>query len=233
MQEQAVVRPLRLWQSLLFFGVPALCGVLGQYALLPFLVRLGVSRENAYNTVHLAMFLGLLGATLVALRVEGWPFTWASIVERLRFERMDAAAWKWTLAFSALYLLMGFVLNLAGQFVYQQLGFWPPDADIPLTNVPVFLAGFVVNVVTEELWWRGYILPRQEKAHGRTAWIVNGVLWSLFHAWKWWAVPFMLLKQWMIPFVAQRHKRTTPALVMHAISNGAGVLLSILPLLAD
>jgi hypothetical protein len=34
-----------------------------------------------------------------------------------------------------------------------------------------------------------------------------------------------------IPFVAQRTKNTTPAILIHLISNGIGVLLSVLPLL--
>ena len=231
MNKQGVVKPMRLGQSLLFFLIPGLIGALAQYALLPAMVRLGLSEENAYNTAHLLVFVGLLIATVLALRAEGKPLKWASVRKRLRLERLDARGWMWTLVFTVLYLALGFLLSIAAQAVYGRLGFWPPDADIPLTNVPYLLVVFVINIVTEELWWRGYILPRQELAHGKYAWIVNGVLWSLFHMWKWWAVPFMLLKQWMIPFVAQRYKSTTPALVIHFVSNGVGILLSILPLL--
>jgi membrane protease YdiL (CAAX protease family) len=231
MKKQGVVRPMRFWQSLLFFLVPGLYAVFAQYVIFPSLVRLGISEENAYNTAHLTVFIGLFFATFVALRVEGWPLRWASIKERLRLNRMDSTAWKWTLPFLVLYLLLGFLLGILAQFVYEQLGFWPPDADIPLTNIPYLLIILIANVFSEELWWRGYILPRQELEHGKSAWIVNGLLWSLFHIWKWWAVPFLLLKQWMIPFVAQRTKNTTPAILIHLISNGIGVFLSIMPLL--
>ncbi|UCF60835.1 MAG: CPBP family intramembrane metalloprotease, partial [Anaerolineaceae bacterium] len=225
------IRPMRLWQSLLFFMIPGLYGLFAQYVLSPFIVRLGMSEENAYNTVHLTIFIGLFLATIVALRVEGWSLRWASIKERLRIKGMDSTAWKLTLLFLVLYLVLGFLLNNLAQFVYEQIGFWPPDADIPLTNIPFLLIVFIANIFSEELWWRGYILPRQELEHGKSAWIVNGVLWSLFHISKWWAVPFMLLKQWMLPFVVQRTKNTTPAIVIHFVSNGASILLSILPLL--
>jgi membrane protease YdiL (CAAX protease family) len=231
MKTQGAIRPMRLWQSLLFFLLPALYGVFAQYVISPSIVRLGISEENAYNAAHLMVFLGLFLATILALRAEGRPLRWASIKDRLRLERMDLTAWKWTLPFLVLYLVLGFLLNILAQFVYEQLGFWPPDADIPLTNIPYLLVLFIVNVFTEELWWRGYVLPRQELEHGKSAWIVNGVLWSLFHLWKWWAVPFMLLKQWMIPFVAQRTRNTTPAILIHLFSNGAGILLSLMPLL--
>lgn len=231
MKKQGVVRPMKFWQSLLFFLIPGLYAVLAQYILLPYFVRHGISEENAYNTVHLTVFIGLFFVTILALRAEGWSLRWTSIKERLRINRMDSAAWKWTLVFLFLYLAMGFLLNILAQFVYEQLDFWPPDADIPLTNIPYLLIVFIANIVSEEFWWRGYILPRQELEHGKFAWVVNGLLWSLFHIWKWWSVPFLLLKHWMLPLVVQRTKNTTPAILIHFLSNGIGILLSILPLL--
>jgi len=233
MKTQSIVKPMRFWQSLLFFMIPGLYGLFAQYVLLPSIVRLGISEENAYNAVHLTVFIGLFLATILALRVEGWPLRWTSIKERLRIKRMDSTAWKWTLPFMVLYLVLGFLLNTFAQFVYEQLGFWPPGADIPLTNIPYLLIVFTFNIFSEELWWRGYILPRQELEHGRYAWLVNGVLWSLFHLFKWWAVPFMLLKHWMLPFVVQRTKNTTPSIVIHFVSNGLGILFSILPMLTS
>ena len=231
MEKTIVIKPMRFWQSLLFFLIPGLYAAFAQYVLFPSLARLVFSEENAYYTAHLTVFIGLLCATALALRMEGWPLRWASLKDRLRLERMDATAWKWTVLFLVLYLLMGFLVNTAAQFVYEQLGFWPPDADIPTTNVPYFLVLLILNILSEELWWRGYILPRQELEHAKGAWIVNGVLWSLFHMFHWWAVPSMLLTQWMIPFVTQRTRNTKPAIVLHLVSNGLSFLFSILPLL--
>jgi membrane protease YdiL (CAAX protease family) len=146
---------------------------------------------------------------------------------------MDSTAWKWTLIFSFLNLLLGYLLNLIGLFVFEKLGFWPPDADILLTNIPFNILVLGINILAEELWWRGYILPRQELEHGKFAFLVNGILWSLFHMYKWWAVPMMLLRNWMEPFVVQRTKNTTPAIIMHGISNGISVLVSIIALLSQ
>jgi membrane protease YdiL (CAAX protease family) len=233
MNHQSTIRPMRFWQSLLFFLIPGLYAIIAQYVIFPSIVQLGISEENAYNTAHLTVFIGLLIATILALRLEGYPLRWAPIKVRLRLKRMDSTTWKWTLPFLILYLLMGFLLNILAQFVYEKLGFWPPDADIPLTNVPYLFIVFIFNIFGEELWWRGYILPRQELEHGKSAWIVNGLLWSLFHIFKWWAVPFTLLKQWMLPFVVQRTKNTTPAILIHFISNGLGIFLSIMPLLVE
>jgi membrane protease YdiL (CAAX protease family) len=226
-----VIRPMRLWQSLLFFLIPGFYAVFSQYVLFPSLMRLGISEEYAYNTALLSGFVLLFIVTLIALRSEGWSYNWTTVRERLRVRRMDSNAWKWTLAFLVLYLLLGLLFNMLAQFVYEKLGFWPPDADIPLTNIPFLIIVFIANIIGEELLWRGYILPRQELEHGKLAWIVNGVLWSLFHMFKWWAVPFMVLRQWMLPFLVQRTKNTTPGILIHFTSNGISILLSIIPLL--
>jgi len=233
MNKNGVVKPMKLWQSLLFFLFPGLYGVFAFYVLFPILMRFGITEEFAYGTQMISVFLLLFLATIIGLRREGLSLSWAPVQERLRIKRMDSTAWKWTLSFLFLSLLSGFILNLVGQFVYEKVGFWPPDADIPLTNIPFLLIVLVINVLTEEFWWRGYILPRQELEHGKFAFIVNGVLWSLFHMFKWWAVPLMLLRQWMLPLVVQRTKNTTPGILMHFISNGISVLLSIIALLSQ
>ena len=233
MPTKGIVKPMKLWQSILFFMGPGLYGVIANYVLFPSLTELGISQENAYNTAHLTVFILLFLVTIIPLRVEGWPLSWATLRDRLRFKRMDSTAWKWTISFLLLYLVLGLVLNMLAQLLYEIVDFYPPDADIPLTNIPFLLIVFIANISSEELCWRGYILPRQELEHGKLAWIVNGILWSFFHIFKWWAVPFQLLKHWMLPFITQRTQNTTPAFLIHLVSNGAGIVLSIIPLLSS
>jgi membrane protease YdiL (CAAX protease family) len=220
MERKNAIKPLKLWQSVLLFMLPALFALVAQYILWPYWVRIGLSQENAYNSAHLLVFVALLLATLTALRLE-----------RLRLEAMTWKQWKWTLLFLFLYLLLSYLLGILAQVIYECLRFWPPEADVPLTNIPYALILLVFNIISEELWWRGYILPRQELQHGKCAWLLNGILWSFFHLFKWWAVPFLLLKHWMIPFITQRLGNTTPALIIHFVSNGLGILMMVIPLL--
>lgn len=62
--------------------------------------------------------------------------------------------------------------------------FGPRDfMGVPLLGswwVPVYYASLmlVFNIGGEELWWRGYVLPRQELAFGKLAWVVHGIFWS-------------------------------------------------------
>ena len=228
MNTNGVVKPMKLWQSLLFFLLPGLYGVFGFYVLLPMLVRWGMPEEYAYGTQMLSVFLLLILVAIIGLRSDGWSLNWATMRDRLRIKGMDATAWKWTLVFLFLSLLLAFLFNTLGQIVFDQIGFVPPDADIPLTNIPFMIVVLIFNIMSEEILWRGYILPRQELQHGKWAFLVNGILWAFFHLFKWWAVPLMLLRNWIVPLVAQRTKNTIPGIVMHFISNGISVLLTIL-----
>lgn len=68
---------------------------------------------------------------------------------------------------------------------------------------------------------RGYILPRQELAYGRQTWVVHGLLWTLFHAFKYWEFAALLPACLAFSFVAQRRKNTWPGIVTHFALNGS------------
>jgi membrane protease YdiL (CAAX protease family) len=80
----------------------------------------------------------------------------------------------------------------------------------------------VSNIGGEELWWRGYVLPRQELAFGEMAWVVHGILWSAFHLFMQptlWDTVRMAITGVALSFVAQRTKSTWPGIVGHSVGN--------------
>jgi membrane protease YdiL (CAAX protease family) len=90
--------------------------------------------------------------------------------------------------------------------------------------VAVYYAAVLVfcNVLGEELWWRGYLLPRQVLAHGRRAWLVHGVLWATFHLffqWTLWDLVRMFPTCCALAFVAQHRRNTWPGFVAHVFGN--------------
>ena len=85
---------------------------------------------------------------------------------------------------------------------------------------------FVSNILGEELCWRGYLLPRQEAALGRTAWVPNGLLWCLFHWSFGWPILVTLLPMTLLlPWIVQRRQNTTVGIVIHSLFNAAGFIL--------
>jgi hypothetical protein len=65
----------------------------------------------------------------------------------------------------------------------------------------------LVIIFGEELWWRGYIVPRQEQARGRWTWAIHGMLWFLWQALA--LLPICLA----VPYVAQRRQNTGTIIV--------------------
>jgi Type II CAAX prenyl endopeptidase Rce1-like len=93
--------------------------------------------------------------------------------------------------------------------------------------VVVYYAAWLVvlNIFGEELWWRGYVLPRQELFFGRATWAIHGVFWSLFHLFiqpTLWDTTRMAVTGLALAFVAQRTRnmwRGCPA----SAGNGGSV----------
>jgi membrane protease YdiL (CAAX protease family) len=80
----------------------------------------------------------------------------------------------------------------------------------------------VCNIGGEELWWRGYVLPKQELAFGKAAWFVHGICWSVFHLFMQptlWDTVRMSITGVALSFVAQRTRSTWPGIVGHSFGN--------------
>jgi membrane protease YdiL (CAAX protease family) len=90
---------------------------------------------------------------------------------------------------------------------------------------------FVTNILGEELCWRGYVLPRQEAAWGRAAWLGNGIPWCLFH----WSLGLPILVMLLpitllLPWIVQRRRNTLVGIIIHGIYNAAGFILATIAL---
>lgn len=90
--------------------------------------------------------------------------------------------------------------------------------------VLVYFVQYVFNVFGEELWWRGYILPRQEVSLGTRAWLANGILWNLFHWFFYWNLIPLLPSCLALTWLTQRTKNTWTAILGHGILNGDGLM---------
>lgn len=80
------------------------------------------------------------------------------------------------------------------------------------------------NIIGEEFWWRGVILPRQELAHGRWTWVVHGVLWTAFHQFWKWNLLILLPTCLALSYVVSRRRNTTIGIVGHAAQNVLGFI---------
>ena len=213
------LRPMGAAESLALFGIPALLLVLAMYGLQPALINLGLAPDLSTAACLILITGGLLVAAIVGYLREGHPLMWTAFATRMRLGRLGWREWKWTLGGFLVMGVLELVLSVAAMAVMSALQFVPPNVGSLGDNLALIMVGLVFNIVGEEVWWRGYLLPRQELAFGERTWLVHGLLWAGFHIFRWWQLPTMMISCLVIPFVAQRTKNTTPGIIIHSAMN--------------
>ena len=93
--------------------------------------------------------------------------------------------------------------------------------------LPAMGGSLIIATLGEELWWRGYILPRQELAGAKNTWITHGLLWTSFHLFAPWNIISILPGCLALSYVAQRLKNTWPGIIAHGLANGLLVMIII------
>jgi len=90
--------------------------------------------------------------------------------------------------------------------------------------VGLIFNGFALPIV-EELYFRGYLLPRMSH-FGKWAPLINVSLFSLYHFWTPWQTISRIL--WLLPWVytAWRKQNIYLMMIAHCIANALGWLLS-------
>ena len=229
---------MSLWLLVLLFAVPSLTLTLSIYVGVPLLQSIGVEQYPIFLICMGGPLALMFMASLVAYRLEGNAWSWIAFKTRFRLEPMDKRTWLWTLGLTVFALLSGRVFGFTDRWIRSiapppefisslfdigpdsVLGVEPQGNWWLLVGVTMFV---FFNVFGEELWWRGYILPRQEVRHGQRTWFIHGILWTLFHSFFYWQLIGLLPAGLFLSFVAQKCKSTWPGIIAH----GAGGVLTI------
>lgn len=225
--------PLGLAGTALLFGFAAALLFAATYGLIPLLA----ARTNLEPVVlwfiagGFGVFLPLLLIGAAILQQEGaWsePLLWR---ERLWFRPMTTADWVATAIGTLAVLLCGAATMAIIRLVVGDLKLHPSFLTMqPLTPnrywiLAAWLPFWLANILGEEFLWHGVVLPRQEIAMGRWAWLASGCGWLLFHlAFG----PIILLVLWpvtlTIPYLVQRNRNAWIGVVIHAAVNGPGFI---------
>lgn len=185
-----------------------------------------------------------LVAGLILLHREGYALTLNALRERIRWQWPKG--WKaWILV--GIIFILGMSLSMVMGPVNSALagvpGFVPPDwwpaASNPLIPVEsaadafpdvtlegnfifvivYFIIGLVFNIFGEEIYYRGYLLPRMRGVFGKWDWVANGVLFTLKHIYQRWLYPGILVGGLSFAFAAGPLSSLPLAMVFHWVGN--------------
>ena len=223
------INGIGLINSFLIFGIASVVLFLETHFLIPFLSQqTGIEPIVFWLVVAgLGLFLPLLIMAYLILKHEGLAISKNTWRTRLRFKKMNKAGWLWSLG--AIILIGVFssaimkILEIAVGHVESQPPFMVFE---PLTPdrywiLLLWFPYWLLNIFGEEILWRGVILPRQEVAFGKNAWLVHSLGWSLFHiAFGWKLLLTMLPILFIQSYVVQQRKNTWTGVVIHAVING-------------
>jgi membrane protease YdiL (CAAX protease family) len=221
-------------ENILLFGIPAVALYAAFYWISPAIANSGTPLAEARYIAGDLVMGGMVAAAIIGFLLEQQPATWRALSERFRLNRMTGRTWAWTLGGIVVYVILALAANALVPLIYRAIAFTPPiETAEPFgrSAIPLVLFSLLMNILGEEIWWRGYILPRQELQFGRATWLVHGILWACFHAFKWWTIPAMMIVCSVVPFVALKTRNTYPGMVLHLVVNGLGTGIAIVQLL--
>ncbi len=186
------------------------------------------------------MFLYFV-ASLVVYRLEDRPLRLGSFLERYRISPLRGKDWLWLLAllgsFAAIStLVLGLGPKLSAIPLLAPPASFPPELDpskgaltagvfmgLPLKGqwwvAAVYFMGWVFNILGEEFWFRGYMLPRQEAAYGKKAWVSHALVWALHHVWQGWTLVVLLPYSFLWCYLIQRGRNTLIPIAVHGLGN--------------
>ena len=220
------IPPLRASKAALFFCLPLLLSALFFWGLSPLMDLMAVRLFVTFLVSQGVPIVILLLLSLRFFRKEGQ--SWSQFRERFRLHNMSGTDWLWTLGLAAFLMGTYQILSSSSSFISEWI-LEPKFLVRMMENDPnyfmelpihwLLFAGMllfvVLTVIGEELWWRGYVFPRQEVVHGKWTWLVHGILWWIYHLFMPWDALQMLPVCLALPFVVQRRRNTWVGIIAH------------------
>lgn len=244
-QTSVDVPQLSVWGILGMFAWPAIWYSLLIYVFGPMFLTAEGSASTWFVLVVFVLGGGAeLAAGLLLLHREGYPLSIRALRDRARLRW--PSGWKtWSVAIVV--LIAGVVLSIASEPLVGRMavvpGFAPPswwpagsNPNVEVNSVAdafpdimlagnygfvflYFVIGLVFNIFGEEIYYRGYMLPRMRGVFGRWDWVANGVLFTLKHVYQRWMYPGIIVGSLCFAFAAGPLGSLPLAMLYHWVGN--------------
>lgn len=226
----------------LAFFLPSTFAFTGFRFVLPVIVKNGIPAILAWPSIACAMLLVLLILAIVMLKKDASDLS-ISVTSRMCLLKLTFKQWMITLGILVTGLIVTLVMGKASILFTKIPGLAVPDympfflnphidpmntdpsiltPDFTLKGafylIPLIALTLILNILTEELYFRAYLLPKMVK-YGKSAWILNGTLFALYHTYQLWLIPQILPLSLFMAFAVYRCRSIWPAFVIHMLAN--------------
>jgi len=238
------IKPISIWKSILIGAIIAGIAMVCFYYLRPFLEKLGLNEYAAYLiSLSLGLIVILIWAVLSYLSEEN-NRTFKDFLIRVRLNRLRPKWFYWALGLAIIMFLSTVIFSPVLSWLISH-NIIPLPENIPdyinptkqlsiakvkeqLINqgvIPLIPFVLIINILSEEIFWRGIILPRQELQHGRNAFWIHGIIWAFTHLFQYWLLLPILIGSIALAYVIQRTKCTWISIIAHLLNNGLPFLI--------
>ena len=173
------------------------------------------------------IFFPLIITAIMILKFEGFKISKNTWIQRLRFRKISKKDILWSIGGLILVGIMSGIIMKGLELVIGKFDHSPAFMSFePLTKgrywlLLVWFPYWILNILGEEILWRGVMLPRQEILFGKYAWVIHGFGWGLFHIAFGWQLLITLIPLIFIQsYVVQRTKNSWTGVIMHGGLNG-------------
>lgn len=153
--------------------------------------------------------------------------------------RAPIPTWQYFLWVPVLFVLLGIIFTLmkpVDALLQQKLFAWVPILESGLqagysqgaliaTYMMVAIFGTIVGPIVEELYFRGYLLPRMGYA-GKWAPLLHSFLFGLYHFWTPWMFLTRTLGMLPLAYAVQR-RNLNLAIIVHILVNAIDVITAL------
>ena len=236
--EQVAARRHRGGVSVLLHVLPGAVAALIYFSLVPLGRQLGLPTAA---TLAVSAFLGVAPVQLAIMALAGRASRDGAKQPVILFR--TRVRWPVTAA-----LAVGLVVWAAAVFVLTRpvadwvlthlFGWWPRiwlvdlgtstafgTPQLIVTAVLLLVGTVLVAPVVEELYFRGFLLPRLPERLGRLAPVAHSALFALYHLWSPWLGPTRVLAILPLSYVVWRTGSVRIAIVAHILLNALDLIV--------
>jgi len=233
-------------------GIPILLGIF-LFALPVFTSILGIATElGAFVGLTLSIFFVLMPIEIVILLYEG-----RKLNNKISLKGVIGYTEKSSMKEYAIFIPILLVFNIimfvliappVNDFMVETLFWWFPQ-EYNFQNVvadPAVLAGYqgvqfgvilyiiggaILAPIVEELYFRGYLLPRMESYAKKWAPLVTTVLFSVYHFFSPWENPIRIIGTLPLFYLVWKKKNIRFGIIVHVLLNTFGGIMMLISVL--